>query len=68
MADSIENRPADALFSALIAFSSMEMDTCRDFEALVDSRLARMKEDVMDEYRRRCQHPPPFWHYPREEH
>jgi hypothetical protein len=56
--DPIEAVPAGEVLSVCTSFSIREMVTARDFERLVDHRLARLKEMVMQQYRDR--RPPPF--------
>lgn len=53
------------LFTVQASFTALEMDRVRDFEGLVDYRLSRLKEAVMERYRLR--RPPAHWPYWEEE-
>jgi len=54
-----EQIPAGEVFTARLAWSLVEMETARNFEALIDMRLALLKEEIMQIYRDR--RPAPFF-------
>lgn len=63
MDDTREKVPGDGIFSGMVSFSGREMDEARDFESIVDARLLALKQQIMDEYERRCPKPPACWDY-----
>ncbi len=53
-----EKVPDGEVFHGYVSWTRLEMETARNFEMLVDARLAALKQQVMQAYRDR--RPPPF--------